>query len=110
VPDMMFYYAHTSRGVINEGRVAGFNYGGYSNPEYDKLAEAMLVEMNDQARIKLLREMQVKLAEAYYHVPLFSSNVLMLYRDDRFAGWAVEPDSCINNSTTYSNLVYKGGK
>jgi len=110
VPDMMFYYAHTSRGVINEGRVAGFNYGGYSNPEYDKLAEAMLVEMNDQARIKLLRDMQAKLAEAYYHIPLFSSNVLMLYRDDRFTGWTVEPDSCINNSTTYSNLVYKGGK
>lgn len=110
VPDMMFYYAHTSRGVIQEGRVTGFNYGGYSNAEYDKLAEEMLVETNDQARIKLLREMQVKLAEAYYHIPLFSADVLMLYRDDRFTGWTVEPDTCINNSATYSNLRYKGGK
>ena len=110
VPDMMFYYGHTSRGVMTDGRVTGFNYGGYSDPEYDRMAEAMQMELNDAARNKILRDMQARLASAYYHIPLFAADVLQLYRDDKFTGWVVEPDSGVNNTATLSRLTLKGGK
>ncbi|OPZ61346.1 MAG: hypothetical protein BWY85_02417 [Firmicutes bacterium ADurb.Bin506] len=74
------------------------------------MAEAMQMELNDAARNKILRDMQARLASAYYHIPLFAADVLQLYRDDKFTGWVVEPDSGVNNTATLSRLTLKGGK
>jgi peptide/nickel transport system substrate-binding protein len=90
-PEMAFFYFHSSRGLPVNGRVSGFNYGGYANPQYDQVAEAMQEEQNAGQREALLHKLQQILAADLPHIPLYSAQVLYLYRDDRFVGWSAEP-------------------
>lgn len=45
--DMIFYCFHSSRGVIKDGNIVGFNRGGFSNAAFDKLAEESRVEFDE---------------------------------------------------------------
>ncbi|MEW6522924.1 MAG: peptide ABC transporter substrate-binding protein [Bacillota bacterium] len=103
-PDMMFFYYHTSRGLITGGRVAGFNYGGHSDPNYDVISEAMRAELNRDRYVELLKQMQEHIAGVYYHVPVFTADVINMYRDDRFTGWYNQPERSVSNATTYRQL------
>ncbi len=61
----------------------GLNRGSYSNPEFDALAEALLVETDlDTARGQVFK-MQEFLAEDLPYVVLFTTPVLETYRSDR---------------------------
>lgn len=106
-PGMMFFYFHSSRGVITSGRVAGFNYGGYNSPEYDKLADASSKEVDWAKRKDILFQMQELLAKDMPQVPLYVPKVLNLYRDDKLTGWVVKPSSGILNSETFEKLQAK---
>ena len=59
------------------------NRGGYSNPEFDVLAEGLLSETDlEEARIKVFK-MQEFLADDLPYVVLFTTPILETYRDDR---------------------------
>ena len=61
----------------------GFNWGGYSNPEYDELAAGLLAETDlDAARDKALA-LQAFLAEDLPWVTLFTTPILDAYRPSR---------------------------
>jgi len=60
-----------------------FNAGGYSNPEFDKLADELLAESDlNEARKKVFK-MQEFLADDLPYVVLFTTPILESYRSDR---------------------------
>ena len=61
----------------------GLNRGGYSNPEFDKLAEALLVETDISAARDQVFKMQEFLADDLPYVVLFTTPILETYRSDR---------------------------
>ena len=63
----------------------GLNRGGYSNKEFDALAEALLVETDLNAARDQVFKMQEFLAEDLPYVVLFTTPILETYRDDRLA-------------------------
>ncbi len=103
--DMYFYHFHSSRGVLAEGRVAGFNYGGFNNAEFDELSTAMRSENDEDKQFAQLRRLQEIVAAAYYQVPIYSASNISLYRDDRFKGWSSVEGLSILNSHTMRNLT-----
>ncbi len=102
--DMIFYYFHTSRGVVKDGKVVGFNRGGFSNATFDELAEKSRAEYDEAKRVKMFHEMQEIFARELPQVPLYHPIKLMLYRDDRFTGWVERPMSAIDNWDTFVNV------
>ena len=61
----------------------GLNRGGYSNPEFDKLADALLVETDLNAARDQVFKMQEFLADDLPYVVLFTTPILETYRKDR---------------------------
>ncbi len=77
-PDYLEAFFHSRHG---EGD--GLNRGGYSNLEFDALAEELLIETDlDAARGQVFR-MQEFLADDLPYVVLFTTPILETYRDDR---------------------------
>ena len=61
----------------------GLNFGGYFNPEFDKLADALLVETDLDAAREQVFKMQEFLADDLPYVVLFTTPILETYRKDR---------------------------
>lgn len=102
--DMIFYYFHTSRGVVEDGKVVGFNRGGFSNRTFDELAEKSRAEFDETKRVRMFHEMQEVFSREIPQVALYHPVKLMLYRDDRFTGWVERPQSAIDNWDTFVNV------
>jgi peptide/nickel transport system substrate-binding protein len=103
-PEEAFFYFHSSRGLLVAGQVVGYNYGGYANADYDRIAEALLEEQNPEKRLELLRKLQSILTADLPQIPLYSPYLLQLYRDSRFAGWRPEPGVGLLGRTAIANL------
>lgn len=103
-PEDAYLYFHSSRGGWVTGQVLGYNYGGYANAEYDRIAEAMLEERNPEKTLELLRQLQGVLAVDLPQIPLYSPYVLHLYRGSRFSGWRPEPGTGLLSRTAIANL------
>ena len=63
----------------------GHNRGGYSNEEFDALADALLVETDFDAARDQVFKMQEFIADDLPYVVLFTTPILETYRDDRLA-------------------------
>ena len=61
----------------------GLNRGGYSNPEFDALAEQLLIETDLDAARDQVFKMQEFLADDLPYVVLFTTPLLESYRSDR---------------------------
>ena len=69
---------------------SGYNETGYSNPEYDTLFEKQAVEMDDEARLRLIWQMQgIVHNDVVYIIPFYQRSV-QAYRTDTFRGWLTE--------------------
>ena len=79
-PDYLETFFH-SRYAALEGR----NAGGYSNPEYDRLADEFLAETDREAARRQVFRMQQFLAEELPYVVLFTTPIAETYRSDRIA-------------------------
>jgi peptide/nickel transport system substrate-binding protein len=106
-PGMIAYYLGSSRGVIEEGNVVGFNFGGYASEQFDQIATASSMAFDKEQRAALLYQAQELLAEDLPMVPLYINQILNLYRDDRFEGWVVEDAIGVLNQDTFLNLTSK---
>ncbi|MEW6226902.1 MAG: hypothetical protein AB1700_02255 [Bacillota bacterium] len=79
------------------GKVVGFNRGGFNNAASDELAEKSRAEFDEAKRVKMFHEMQEIFSREIPQVPLYHPIKLMLYRDDRFTGWVEHLQSAIDN-------------
>ena len=77
-PDYLESFFHSRYSGI-EGR----NAGGFSNPEYDRLADAFLAETEVQAAREQVFQMQQFLAEELPYVTLFTTPIVETFRSDR---------------------------
>ncbi|MDE7083420.1 MAG: ABC transporter substrate-binding protein [Clostridia bacterium] len=81
------------------------NYGKYGDGELTALINKMRETLNYNEKISLIKELQIKVAESYYKIPLYSSEVLSVARCDRFTGYTVDSGETAFNNTSLQNLV-----
>jgi peptide/nickel transport system substrate-binding protein len=85
-PDPDFLLSVMSTGGIPTGT----NETGYSNPEYDELYVKQAVEMDDEARLRYIWQMQSMVhSDVVYIIPFYQSTI-EAYRTDTFRGWPIE--------------------
>lgn len=77
-PDHLYYFFHSSQAGLG-----GFNAGGYSDPEFDRLAEAFMAATDLETARELHFQLQEKLAQDVPYVVLFDTPIVEGYRGDR---------------------------
>ena len=65
----------------------GFSETGYCNPEYDELYEAQAVELDHDARVEQIIEMQQMLIDDVPYIIPYYQQSIQAWRTDTFAGW-----------------------
>ena len=106
--DMYFYYFHSSRGVIEEGEVVGFNRGGFSDPELDETLSGLLMAQGP-GKLALCHQVQALIAQKLPRIPLYIPDNLEVYRDDDLVGWAPNPQDGVLSDETLFNLHQREG-
>ena len=86
---------------------AGYNSPGYSNPKVDQLLEQMMTEMDDEKRVKIIKDIQGILVDDLPYDVLYYKKNIEVYRQDRWQGW-VSAFGSIFNRLSLSNLAYVG--
>lgn len=80
------------------------NYGKYSKEETKNLIDQMRSTLNEERKVKLIKEIQQVTAKEYYKIPLYASDVLSVARTDRFTGYVSAPGQTVFNGDTLANL------
>ena len=63
-----------------------------------------------EEKYQLIKDIQVDLANLYYKVPLFSSNVTSVARTDRFTGFVADESQTAFNLSSLQNVEFIGDK
>ncbi len=74
----------------------GYNMSGYNNKQFDALAARTRTEMDPDARMRIVHEMQALLMADVPYIPLYLPDLLEAVRTDRFAGWVPMLDGIAN--------------
>ncbi len=77
-PDYLESFFHSRHSELE-----GHNPGGYSNPEFDRLADELLAETDLEAAKQQVFKMQSFLAEDLPYVVLFDTPIVETYRSER---------------------------
>ncbi len=79
-PDYMEGFLHSRKAPENEG---GYNWGGYSNADFDTLSFGLLSETTIEGAMTSVGQLQEFLAEDLPYIPLFTVPKLDSYRPSR---------------------------
>ena len=85
------------------------NYGRLSDEELAKKINVMRNTLNLDEKYKLVKELQLDIAEKYYKIPLYSANVTSVARTDRFKGYVASASQTAFSLETLQNLEFIGG-
>ena len=66
---------------------SGFSETGYCNPDYDALYDAQAVELDHDARVDLIHEMQQILMDDSRTSSRTTTRSIEAWRTDTFTGW-----------------------
>ncbi len=66
---------------------AGYNAPGYSNPKVDQMLEQMMHEMDDEKRVKLIKDIEGILVDDLPYDVLYYRKNIEAYRQDKWQGW-----------------------
>ena len=80
------------------------NYGKLYDEEIAQKVEDMRSTLNQDTKVELIKELQVMVAEEYYKIPLYTTQVLSAARTDRFKGYVESTGSTFFNGETLRNL------
>jgi ABC-type transport system substrate-binding protein len=80
------------------------NYGRLNDPVLSSKINEMRMSLNLNYKYELLQELQVLIAEEYYKIPLYTSNVISVARNDRYTGYVVVEGSTVFNTDSLQNL------
>ena len=80
------------------------NYGRLNNSVVSEKIDEMRTSLNLNRKYELLEELQLLIAQSYYKIPLYTSNVISVARTDRYIGYIVVKGSTIFNTETLQNL------
>lgn len=73
--------------VASDPAVGSLNITGYSDPEADELAEALLSTLDDAERTEVAQQLQARIAETLPFVTLLYPNGAYAYRPEVFGDW-----------------------
>ncbi len=93
---------------VNLGKTS--NYGRLENPELASKIEKMRNTLNLSEKYALIKELQVDIANEYYKVPLYSSNVISVVRTDRYTGYIAPTSSTAFSLDSLRNMDFVGGE
>jgi ABC-type oligopeptide transport system substrate-binding subunit len=71
--------------------------------------DEMRFSLNLNRKYDLLEDLQMLIAESYYKIPLYTSNVISVARTDRYTGHLVVKGSTIFNTDSLQVLERVGG-
>ena len=80
------------------------NYGRLMDEELNELIEEMRTTLNQNTKYELVKQIQQRLAEDYYKIPVYTSNVISVARTDRFTGYVLNPGETVFNLDTLEVL------
>lgn len=80
------------------------NYGKFQNDTITTVIDEMRYTLNEDLKVELIQKLQKQLAEEYYKIPLYASDVLSVARMDRFTGFVAAPGQTVFNTDTLANL------
>ena len=81
-PDYLRSFFHSAN-----NRPGGWNMSGYSNPEFDRLADESVRAMDPRMRQELIRKMQQVVMEDVPYIPLYNPAAIEAVGEKRFTGW-----------------------
>jgi peptide/nickel transport system substrate-binding protein len=100
-PDYLEAFFHSRNSDLSE-----HNAGGYSNPEFDRLADELLAETDLEEAQQKVFEMQEFLAEDLPYVVLFTTPILEAYRSDRLEFPYTETLGGLQNAAGLTTTVH----
>ncbi len=80
------------------------NYGRLMDETLNATIAAMRTSLNLDTKYALTKEIQKLIAEEYYKVPIYSSNVISVARTDRFRGYVASAGETAFNTDTLEVL------
>jgi len=89
--------------MLQEGEGVIWNYPGYDNVEFDKLANLQVRTLDLQERRKIVLNLQNKLMTDLLYIPLYVPHRMEGVRADRFEGW-VKQVGGVGNIWTFCML------
>ncbi len=81
------------------------NYGRLENENLNDKINEMRFTLNLNTKYNLIKEIQPMLADEYYKIPLYTSNIISVARTDRFTGYVVVEGATVLNDSTLQNLT-----
>lgn len=84
------------------------NYGRLRDSALTAKIDEMRTTLNLTTKYALIEELQLMIAEEYYKIPLYSSDVITVARTDRFSGFVPVKGQSIFNTETLQHLVRLG--
>jgi ABC-type transport system substrate-binding protein len=100
-PDYVRAFFHSSY-----NKPKGWNMSGYSNPEFDRVADASAGAMDEKERCRLMAQMQKMILADVPYIPLYNPTLIEAVRNDRFHGW-VEMLGGIGNTWSFCQIKPK---
>ncbi len=92
---------------VNLGKTS--NYGRLENAELAAKINKMRNTLDLTEKYNLIKELQVDIANEYYKVPLYSSNVISVVRTDRYVGYIAPTSSTAFSLDSLRNMTFVGG-
>lgn len=80
------------------------NYGRLSDAHIAESIEKVRYTLDRNEKVTLIRELQTEIAELYYKIPLYSSEIVSVARTDRFTGYKAPAGQTVFNKKTLSFL------
>lgn len=80
------------------------NYGRLADEALTAKIEEMESALNENVKYDLIREIQTMIAELYYKIPVYSSNVISVARNDRFTNYTASAGETVFNEDTLKQL------
>ena len=80
------------------------NYGRLVRSDLTTAIEEMRSTLNLHRKYELLYDLQPAIAQMYYKVPLYSSEIVSIARTDRYTGYEVVPGATVFNTTNLQQI------
>jgi peptide/nickel transport system substrate-binding protein len=81
-PDWMRSFFHSS-----QNKPKGYNMSGYTNPDFDRIADESARSIDREKRRKLVWEMQRLVLKDVPYIPLYIPDMIEAVREGSFGGW-----------------------
>ena len=94
----IMYMAH----FVTQGTSS--NYGRLTNSELTASIQQMRSTLNLNHKYELIQEIQPMIAQLYYKIPLYRSNVISVARVDRYEGFVSVAGSTLFNTETLQSI------